>query len=247
MFNRKKRKLLAEAMEKDARFISNFEDRIEALRQHLSDKKLLKTIRNEEQTKHTLINPFLIALGFDVSNASLVRFEYLVKAKGRSRRVDYAFMNKDKPLVFVEAKKMSVKLGNEERNQLAWYFRYAPTAVVGVLTNGVEYEFYSKHYSNIMSGKGRAMNDRPFLKFSLLNGQIPIDLKHLTFDNFEPNNCRGYLEGLNESAVQCVLDVLSESSHPALLRGVREAAGISREFMSDEILMEAISRSVNRK
>ena len=62
--------------------------------------------RSEAQTRDALINPVLGALGWDVSDPSIVRSEFQVGRQGY--RVDYALLANGKPIAFLEAKKLSV-------------------------------------------------------------------------------------------------------------------------------------------
>lgn len=71
---------------------STFKEKIEALQTIILERKTL--IHNEENTKQSLINPFLMLLGYDVHNPKEVQFEYSACFSYKSSdRVDYAIMN----------------------------------------------------------------------------------------------------------------------------------------------------------
>ena len=62
---------------------------------------------HEMRTRYAVIDPILEALGWEIDDPSQVRVEYEVKVSGKMKRVDYALLSKGKPVVLVEAKKLS--------------------------------------------------------------------------------------------------------------------------------------------
>jgi Restriction Enzyme Adenine Methylase Associated len=97
----------------------------------------------EQNTKLTLINPVLRALGWDVEDLEDVQHEY--RRLGHDKPVDYALMLARKPKLFVEAKGLDENL-NDPRwaNQIISYATVAGVEWV-VLTNGDEYRIYNAH------------------------------------------------------------------------------------------------------
>ena len=92
---------------------------------------------NEAQTRLSLIDPLLRALGWDTADPALVRPEYVVNG----RRADYALMNaQGDVVVFLEAKNLGEQLANH-RSQVVAY-----ASELGIrfpaLTNGNEWEVY---------------------------------------------------------------------------------------------------------
>jgi len=72
---------------------------------------------NETQTRHDFINPFFIALGWDLDNTKEhletyrdVRHEDKIKVNGHTKAPDYSFNINGKRKFFVEAKKPSVSI-----------------------------------------------------------------------------------------------------------------------------------------
>jgi hypothetical protein len=98
---------------------------------------------NEQNTKATLIEPVLRALGWDTEDIDEVVHEYRVKR--RDKPVDYGLLVLRTPRLFVEAKGLGENL-NDRRwtNQIMGY-----AAVAGVkwiaLTDGNEYRIYNAH------------------------------------------------------------------------------------------------------
>jgi hypothetical protein len=96
----------------------------------------------EQNTKLTLINPVLRALGWDVEDLEDVRHEY--RRVGHDKPVDYALMLARKPKLFLEAKGL-----DENLNDPRWANQISYATVAGVewvvLTNGDEYRIYNAH------------------------------------------------------------------------------------------------------
>ena len=93
---------------------------------------------SEAQTRLSLIDPLLRALGWDISDPAMVRPEYVLSGK----RADYALLNgQGQVAVFLEAKRLDEQLSPSHRSQLAAY-----ATELGIkysaLTNGDQWEVY---------------------------------------------------------------------------------------------------------
>lgn len=122
--------------------------------------KLKENIATEEATKNAFIMPMIAALGYDVFNPLEVVPELdcdLVKKKGE--KIDYAIMKDGVPILLIECKHWNQDL-NLHDTQLAKYF-VASNARFGVLTNGIEYRFYTD------LDKQNIMDERPFLVINM--------------------------------------------------------------------------------
>lgn len=95
----------------------------------------------EQNTKASLIEPILEALGWDIRDPDEVHREF--RGKSRDNPVDYALKILRKPRLFVEAKGLGESLS--ERKWVAQMLGYAAVAGVEwcVLTDGDEYRFYN--------------------------------------------------------------------------------------------------------
>ncbi|MFG0241662.1 MAG: hypothetical protein ACF8R9_02630 [Phycisphaerales bacterium JB054] len=95
----------------------------------------------EQNTKASLIEPILEALGWDIRDPDEVHREF--RGKSRDNPVDYALKILRKPRLFVEAKGLDETLG--ERKWVAQMLGDAAVAGVEwcVLTDGDEYRFYN--------------------------------------------------------------------------------------------------------
>ena len=96
---------------------------------------------NEQDTKATLIQPILRALGWDVEDIEEVQREY--KRKPRDKPVDYALLLLRAPRLFIEAKALGQDLDDRRwANQIMGYASVAGVQWV-VITNGDEYRIYN--------------------------------------------------------------------------------------------------------
>lgn len=103
----------------------------------------------EENTKHSLIEPVLKALGWDVEDLDQVQCEYRYTHGGDP--VDYALLQDGVPCLFVEAKALGENL-DKWAHQVMGY-----TGVAGVgwalLTDGNEYRIYNAGASGDIAEK----------------------------------------------------------------------------------------------
>jgi len=123
---------------------------------------------NEQATKQSLVGPLFTLLGYDLTDPRECIPEFRADfGKERSvKPVDWAFLQNGRPLFFVEAKEASRKLvGYDE--QLADYFAKSPEAKLGILTNGVQWRFFTDvSHENVMDVE-------PFLKWDLFTEENP--------------------------------------------------------------------------
>lgn len=125
---------------------------------HVAQKDIVAT---EEGTKNALVMPFLAALGYDVFNPAELIPEFTADVgTKKGEKVDYAIMSNDTPVVLIECKSCNIDLNSSHTSQLFRYFSVTD-ARFSILTNGVEYRFYSD------LDKQNCMDDRPFLSFNI--------------------------------------------------------------------------------
>lgn len=138
----------------------DFKDSILQLTERIGKQKDILT--TEEATKNALIMPMIVALGYDVFNPSEVVPELdcdLVKKKGE--KIDYAIKKDGETILLVECKHCNQDLSLHS-SQLQKYF-VASNARFGVLTNGIEYRFYTD------LDKQNIMDEKPFLVIDMLD------------------------------------------------------------------------------
>jgi len=123
---------------------------------------------NEQATKKSLIEPLFTILGYDVTDPRECVPEHR-EDFGRNRSakpVDYAFFKDGIPIFFVEAKQVDRRLAGYDE-QLADYFAKAPTAKLGILTNGVHWRFFTDLEND------NVMDRKPFVEWQLLSDENP--------------------------------------------------------------------------
>ena len=137
---------------------------IAQLRKSLDNFRLADAIElssNEAQTRKFLIEPFFHCLNYESNN--LIP-EYNADFGDRvSQKIDYAILINKKETILVEAKKYNSKLTDKEAGQLNGYFGNTKNSKIAILTNGIEYRFYS----DIM--EPNIIDSKPFFVFNMLN------------------------------------------------------------------------------
>jgi hypothetical protein len=161
----------------------DFVDRVKAFAQDIPNK--IESIKTEEATKHFLIMPFICQiLGYDAFNPKEVMPEFDANVgPGNNFKLDYAIFQDEKPAILIECKCCGANLEHDRHwNQLFAYFM-ATDARIGVLTNGIIYNFYAD------LEKPNKMDKNPFLTLDLLNlNELGIrELSQLTKSSFDVN------------------------------------------------------------
>lgn len=147
----------------------------------------------EEATKMALIVPFLNALGYDVFDPGEVMPEYVadfaIKKAGQFEKVDYALAINGTIVMLVEAKARGQKAEAHD-GQLSRYFNGLLTTKVAVITNGIEYRFFTDlRHTNVM-------DKEPFFSFNILeyDAKDIENLKLFHRDNFDVASINKYAE-----------------------------------------------------
>jgi len=123
---------------------------------------LVGHIETEEATKTALVLPFLQELGYDVFNPAEVVPEFTADVGiKRGEKVDYAICINGDPIFLIECKPHGAKLDNYG-SQLYRYFSVT-TARVAILTDGLEYRFYSDLI------EPNKLDAEPFLTLNITN------------------------------------------------------------------------------
>ena len=152
---------------------------------------------NEEETKRQLIAPFLSALGWDVQNEKEVRREHQLETEYGRGFADYAILYRKKPIIVVECKAGRLSLTGRHQHQLWDYFR-GTKPVVGLLTNGFQYLFYTDSQS-----RGQ-MDGHYYFGLDLLDDIEHSDLEQLellTKVNFQIRRVRRHVRQQAKSAI----------------------------------------------
>ena len=126
--------------------------------------KAINLSKDETQTRDNLIHPFFNILNY--SKMDDYSHEYIADmGDKKGRRVDIAItLGKKDPLMLIECKSVTAKLNDNHFRQLNEYCLYSPTAKIGILTNGVIYNFYT-----VNAREKKGLNTKPFFTFDLTN------------------------------------------------------------------------------
>ncbi len=116
-------------------------------------------VTNEATTNASLVQPFLVALGYDAGNPDEVSPEHHADFSDKyQNKVDYAILHRGVPVVALESKRVGAEM-KDDRGQLRSYFNACATVKLGILTDGLKYEFYAD------SDKQNMMDETAFLRF----------------------------------------------------------------------------------
>jgi len=147
-------------------------------------RKRAELVTGEESTKMGLIVPFFSALGYDVFDPAEVIPEFVAdfatKKSGQFEKVDYAVAINGVIVMVVEAKARDKKPEAHD-GQLKRYFNGLIATRVAVVTNGIEYRFFTDlRHDNVM-------DDEPFFSFNVLeyDSKNLENLKFFHRDNFD--------------------------------------------------------------
>lgn len=126
--------------------------------------KAINHSNDETQTRDNLIHHFFNILNY--SKLEDYTHEYISDmGDKKGRKVDIAItLGKKEPLILVECKSATVKLNDNHFRQLNEYCLYSPSAKVGILTNGIIYNFYT-----VNQREKKGLNSKPFFTFNLTN------------------------------------------------------------------------------
>ncbi len=136
--------------------------------------------KTEEATKHSMVMPFIRALGYDPFDPTEVVPEYVADVGiKKGEKIDYAIMRDGKPIMLFECKMVGTNLDNEHASQLFRYY-HVTSARIGVLTNGILYRFFTD------LEEPNKMDAKPFLEFNLLDMHGPTieEVKRFTKAGF---------------------------------------------------------------
>lgn len=136
--------------------------------------------------------PFLSILGYDIHNPQEVIPEYNADVGIKNgEKVDFTIAIDNEASILVEAKTIGTNL-NKHYSQLFRYFSVVDGAKVGILTDGVEYQFYTDIKIP------NKMDQEPFFVFNIFNFNDK-DYKYLTKfkkENFNVNKIKKVAEKL---------------------------------------------------
>ena len=194
---------------------------------------------NEAQTILSLVNPILDALGWQTSNPRQVRREF---ALGRRRtRVDMALLQRQKPVVFLEAKALNTRLTVNQIEQIGQYCfqKGVPNAI---LTNGEEWHIYRPQLTSL-----------PFAERKLFIAQLGQDERSAESAATELSKlARENIDQLEDEAWHMLLEKYWEKDGAAVLlpifaKNLRQAIAKEHNKPIREVPPTAVRALLNEK
>ena len=117
--------------------------------------------QSEAATAQYLVLPFFQLLGYDPLNPDEIIPEAHASFSDKFKnRVDFAVCKDGVPVIGVECKKVGA-LNEGHKGELKGYFNAVPTTKLGILTDGLVWQFYSD------TGRENMMDDDPFVVVDL--------------------------------------------------------------------------------
>ncbi|MEQ8192840.1 MAG: type I restriction endonuclease, partial [Candidatus Eremiobacterota bacterium] len=185
----------------------------------------------EEDTKLALIQPFINnVFGYNISDLNEVKTEFLIDEKGL--KTDYAILKEGKPIILIECKKYNDILDKKYITKLKIYYNNIDGAKFAILTNGIQYLFYTDlERENILDGT-------PFFEFNLFNttdSDIKI-LSHFT-KSADLNNARQIAEELKKRKdLRKKVEELLEDPPKDFVKFMAKQVGVS--FVGESVVKE---------
>lgn len=139
-----------------------------------------------------MLVPFLKALGFDTSEPEDVDQQIAADFGSGGKRVDLALLKDGQRIILIELKKSAVTLSDSKATQLRQYFNASPDVPFGLITNGVEYQFFSD-FEN-----ANIMDPEPFLKIDMLrfDDSLVASLSVFAKKSFSIEVAKSHAQGL---------------------------------------------------
>lgn len=232
-------------------YIYDFMDFEEKLSKFIEQIPVRKTvIKTEEATKTSLVLPFLRVLGYDFTNPLEVNPEYDADfGTKKHEKIDYAILKDGEPIIFMECKSVNADLDDRKCcSQLYRYFSVS-NAKIGILTNGIEYRFYSDVKSK------NKMDQIPFLSVNLevLTSDQTEALKKFRRETFDSENIVNsaedmLIQGEIRKALEAELNEPSDEFEDILIKLVHHGRMTSKiREKYDPIIKNAIRMMISEK
>ncbi len=146
---------------------------------------------NEQATKQSLIGPLFSTLGYDMTDPRECLPEHRENfgANRSIKPIDWLFQQNGQPIFIVEAKEAGKKLTGYDE-QLGDYFAKVTSVKLGVLTNGVQWKFFTDYANE------NVMDRSPFVKWDVLSDEtLPLEfLTLLQKSQFDPRLIRTFAQ-----------------------------------------------------
>jgi predicted type IV restriction endonuclease len=183
-------------------------------------------VESEASTNASLVQPFLTTLGYDVGNPDEVYPEHHADFSDKyQNKVDYAILHQGVPVIALESKRVGAAM-KDDRGQLRSYFNACPTVKLGILTDGLKYEFYAD------SDKPNMMDEAAFLR---------LDLAEVAKDATIDDNTLGGIAAIR-SGLFNPEDVGAEAKRKLLFESIVETIKQFKSEPSDDFIRFILGR-----
>lgn len=183
-------------------------------------------VESEASTNASLVQPFLTALGYDVGNPDEVYPEHRADFSEKyQNKVDYAILHQGIPVIALESKRVGAVM-KDDRGQLRSYFNACSTIKLGILTDGLKYEFYAD------SDKQNMMDEAAFLR---------LDLAEVAKDGAIDENTLGGIAALRNGYFNPE-DVGAEAKRKLLFESIVETVKQFKSEPSDDFIRFILGR-----
>jgi hypothetical protein len=169
---------------------------------------------NEAQTRMYLIEPLLEILGYSRIDDRDMLTEINAGWGQKNDKADLGLIVKGKkPEIIVECKKYGKKLTDKEASQLNGYFSNTEGSRIGILTNGIEWRFYT-----YLDDKSK-LHSNPFLTIDFTEID---DVKIEQFAQFHKNNAD-------------IKQIVEDAQDIFFLEGFTDA--LTEEFLNPQMIL----------
>ena len=183
-------------------------------------RKLDDARSSESDTGRFLVEPFFIALEYEPREPSDVKSQLTADVGSNKNKADYVLQKDYEELILVEIKKVDEDL-SKWQSQLDKYFRAKEDVRFGILSNGVEYRFYTDF------NKQNVLDNDPFVTLNALqpDDQVVSILSAFCKTNFDL-----------ERALEAALELKHRE-------GIRESIEREIQPLSDDLIKFFIKKS----
>ena len=214
-------------------------ERIKAVAEQILNRVPALRGKSEEATKQALVLPMLDALGFDIWNPAEVTLEYdadfAIKKLGQKEKVDVAILSAPVPRIYIEVKSVDQQLEGHQ-GQLARYFNSTSSVTLGILTNGLEWRFFTD------TGDPNMIDAEPFHIARLDSADQGMDvLARFAKAVFSPESIRDYATELLYTTkiatfLRSELDIKDRSPSDTLMRWMLKSEGMYDGLVNSNVI-----------
>jgi len=207
---------------------------------------------NETQTRLDFINPFFMALGWDMDNVTQkkeserdVKQEFGVPKDGQTKKVDYAFLKHKKVVFFLEAKKPSIVLKD---NAAAAYqirsYAWNKSLAISLLFNFAEFAIYDGT-RKIREGETAASKRLKYIAFKEYLKEFNFLWETFAYENVLKGSLDKYIESKidlknTEPVDVAFLESLNKWRHE-LAQNI-----LKNQEIDEESLNEVVQKNIDR-